>query len=244
MDSELKWQKARTGHITASELHKLKIGKRGGVTEEAKNYISKKRFERKYGYPLLEDNKYFRMGKMYEQDAIEWIRAQFPDLDIRYSQDESEFEYPPFYTVEWAKFGASPDAESRDGRLIIDTKVLCTPSTICFHSDPTIPHEIKRAKVLAEHGDQMAGLMLARPKCQEFWIVKYNPMLEDNMLDTEPTTAAFRGFVYKYTRQEFGMALDSMKEMIIFADKFIDSPYSPDDYGKAQLINNQIIIGG
>lgn len=240
--SEKQWLKSKVGFLSASELHKLHIGKQGGVTKVTKSYISKKRFERKNGYSLYDDNKYFRMGKQYEQDAINWLKENQPDMDIAYSLDEDEFKVPPFYKVDWAKFGVSPDAETREGNIIIDTKVLCTPDTICFFSDETIPYDVKKARVLKEHGDQMKGIMLARPKCNEFWIVKYNPQLDENDLDTKPTTAEYRGFIYKFTKKEFGTSLEETKQMIILADQFIDSSYAPFKYGAACLVEGKMVV--
>ena len=238
MDPEVEWLKKRCGKISASEVSKLALGVRGGVTKGVTDYISKKRYERKRGYPLLEKNRMFEIGKKYEPEAIEWLKENFPELDIRYSGDTDKFPIPPFYTVPWAKFGASPDAETSDETIVFDTKILCTPATICFFDDETISVEEKIAFVLDEHGDQIIGLLLARPNCQEFWIVKYNPQIDDNELDLEPTTAEFRGQIFKFKREDFGSAIEETKNRIIFFDLFIDSKYTPRMIKEASFTTN------
>ena len=221
--NEKDWLKQRCGLITASELNKIVEGKTKATLKGTLDYISKKRFERSRQFPIQVNARNFEIGNEQEPYIIGWLNENHPDVDIVFSKDFDEI---PFERVDWAKFGASLDAWTKDEDIIIELKTLVGETNIYFFSDPTISYEAKRAFVLEEHGNQLKGQLLARPQAKEIWVVKYIYKDDFNELDTDPTTAEWRGQIFKFKREDFGNSIEDMKDRIIIIDKFIDSGYN------------------
>lgn len=221
MDKERQWLKRRLGYISASELNDL-CSKSGKVTKENQTYIRRKRFQRRHGFCYPINGPALDMGKIMEHDAVMWFRENFPDMPIIYAQ---ELDYIPFWTVDWAKFGASPDSYTEDERIVVEFKSLVGNSTAEFFDDPYTPYEEKRDLVLSEHGNQLAGQFLSNDKVQEIWLVKYIYQRDEVDDDLDSPLAAWRGIVFKFYRNEFD--LNAIKSRIIQFDTFIDSQQSP-----------------
>lgn len=226
MNKELVWKQKRLGLITASELSDITSAS-GKIIDGNVAYIRKKRFERKHGFSLPISGRPLDIGKEQEPYIIGWLRENYPSLEIVYSQELDDI---PFWAVDWAKFGASPDGFTPDESIVFECKTLCGNSSIEYFADEYTPEEDKRKFVLKDHGDQIAGQFLSNDKVQEIWIVKYIYQHDDIMEDTDDPCASWRGLVFKFKREEFD--LESMKERIIMFDKFIDSKENPAELKK------------
>ena len=223
MDKERVWKAKRLGCISASELGEL-FSKSGKVTEGMMGYVSEKRFHRKHKFVLPVTGRALDIGKEMEHDAVEWLRANYPSLDIVYSQELDEI---PFWRVDWANYGASPDCYTRDERIVIEIKNCVGNSTVYFFDDDYRSEEDKRNDVWKEHGNQMAGQFLSNPKVEEIWLVKYIYQRDDIMEDLDSPLAPWRGKIFKFKREDFD--LEATKDRIILFDKFIDSKENPRD---------------
>lgn len=229
MDKEHKWRLKRCGYLTASMLSDI-TSKSGKIIDGTVTAIRSKRFERRYGYPLQVSSRTMEIGTQNEPYVIEWFRNQYPNVPIIYSQEvESGI---PFWTVDWAKFGASPDAFTEDERIIIDCKTVVSNSNIEFFADEYTPLEEKKAKVWDEHGDQILGLFLSKPKAEEVWIVKHIYCDEFNDFEPSDPLAPWRGIVFVFKRKDYTESLAEMKDRIILIDKMIDAPISPSEFKK------------
>lgn len=222
MDKERVWKAKRLGCISASELNDL-FSRSGKVTEANMYYIRKKRFHRKHRFELLVSGRALEIGKEMEHDAVEWVRANYPSLDLVYAQDLDEI---PFWKVDWANFGASPDCFTSDESIVIEIKNCVGNDTVYFFDDEYTDEAKKRKEVLKEHGNQIAGQFLSNEKVQEIWLVKYIYQRDDIMEDLDSPDAPWRGKVFKFKRSDFD--LEKAKDRIILFDKFIDSKDDPE----------------
>ena len=221
MDKEQQWLKRRLGYISASELNNL-CSKSGKVTKENISYIRRKRFQRKHGFTYPVSGYALDMGKIMEHDAVLWFRENYPEVPIIYSQELSEI---PFWTVDWAKFGASPDCFTEDQSIVVEIKNLVGNNTAEFFDDTYTPYETKKAFVIEEHGNQICGQFLSNEKVQEIWVVKYIYQRDEVDEDIDSPLAPWRGLVFKFRREDFD--LDSTKQRIIKFDNFIDTDQDP-----------------
>lgn len=233
MDKEYKWRLNRCGYITASMLSEI-TSKSGKIIDGNLAAIRAKRFERKHGYPLQVSSRAMEIGTENEKYVIEWFRNQFPDIPIIYAQEmESGI---PFWTVDWAKFGASPDAFTPDERVIIDCKTVVSNTNIEFFADEYTSAEEKKAKVWDEHGDQIIGLWLSNEKAEEVWIVKHIYCDEFNEFEPADPLAAWRGLVFKFARKDFETSIAEMKERVRLFDAMIDSEINPAEFKKGEWL--------
>ena len=221
MDKEQQWLKRRLGYISASELNNL-CSKSGKVTKENISYIRRKRFQRKHGFTYPVSGYALDMGKIMEHDAVLWFRENYPEVPIIYTQELSEI---PFWTVDWAKFGASPDCFTEDQSIVVEIKNLVGNNTAEFFDDTYTPYETKKAFVIEEHGNQICGQFLSNEKVQEIWLVKYIYQRDEVDEDIDSPLAPWRGLVFKFRREDFD--LDSTKQRIIKFDNFIDTDQDP-----------------
>ena len=227
MDNEHKWRLERCGYITASMLSDI-TSKSGKIIDGNLTAIRSKRFERQHGYPLQVTSRTMEIGTENEKYVIEWFRNQHPEMPIIYAQEVEEG--IPFWTVDWAKFGASPDAFTPDERIIIDCKTVVSNTNIEFFADEYTSYEEKKAKVWEEHGDQILGLWLAKPKAEEVWIVKHIYCDEFNDFEPADPLAPWRGIIFPFKRKDYTASLIEMRNRIILIDKMIDAPINPSKF--------------
>lgn len=214
--------------------------KSGKITDGTLTAIRSKRFERKHGYPLQVSSRTMEIGTENEKYVIEWFRNQHPDIPIIYAQEVEE--NIPFWKVDWAKFGASPDAFTEDERIVIDAKTVVSNSNIEFFADEYTSYEEKKAKVWEEHGDQILGLWLSNPKAEEVWIVKHIYCDEFNEFEPADPLAPWRGIVFRFARKDFLESIESMKERIRLIDKMIDAKINPSEFkvGEWSVIDGEL----
>lgn len=214
--------------------------KSGKIIDGNLTAIRSKRFERKYGYPLQVSSRTMEIGTENEKYVIEWFRNQYPDIPIIYAQELDE--NIPFWKVDWAKFGASPDAFTEDERIVIDAKTVVSNSNIEFFADEYTSYEEKKAKVWEEHGDQILGLWLSNPKTEEVWIVKHIYCDEFNEFEPADPLAPWRGHVFKFARASYEKSIEEMRQRIILFDKMIDAHVNPAEFkdGRWVLLNGEL----
>lgn len=227
-EKEREWLNRRVGFISASELHNL-FSASGKFIDGMVDYCRHKRFERKHGYVIPFTSRAMEIGKEQERYAYEWLKANVEGLKdtLVYSQDEPEI---PFWTVSDLRFGASPDTYTRDRGLIVEIKTVVGIGETEYWDDETVPYEDKRSMVLKDHGAQLAGQLLSSPETGEIWLVKYLPQLDDIDKDTDSPTAPWRGWLFKFRRDEFD--LDGLCDRIAHFDAIIDSGRNLDDVKK------------
>jgi hypothetical protein len=221
MDKEQVWKGKRLGCISASELNNL-FSKSGKLTKEMMSYVRAKRFHRKHHFELPVSGRALSIGKEMEHDAVEWLRYNYPSVNWVYSQELDEI---PFWKVDWAKFGASPDCFNEDESIVVEVKNCVGNDTVYYFDDEYTSEEQKRSEVIKEHGNQLIGQFLSNPKVKEIWLLKYIYQRDDVMEDLDSPTAPWRGKIFKFKREDFD--LEASKDRIILFDKFIDSRECP-----------------
>lgn len=220
------WIKKRIGFISASHLSDLMTkGKGVPFGKTAISYLYRVEMERYLNEPSINrDAPALRFGRENEKYAVEWLRHNF-SWRIRYYEDD--FLEKPFITVDWAKFGATPDVDipNKDDspKEIIEIKTTYSDGSIYDYFSPSRPYEKKRALALEEHKEQMAGQLLACPTCEKIWILKYNPQRDDCDWDVRSIIDESRGIMFGFTREEFGLYLDEVKTRIIQADEYLNT---------------------
>lgn len=237
MDETTNWKMKRVGFISASRLSDLMTKGRGKSSEwgqTAISYLYQIERERYTGCPPINhDAPALSFGRENEQYAVEWIRENISDK-IRYY--ETDFPEKPFITVDWARFGATPDVdipdENGNPETIIEIKTTYSDSAIHMYFSPSKPYEKKRIAAFEEHRDQLAGQLLACPTCNEICILKYNPQRDEEEWDTINPLDPSRGILFRFKRSEFGEYLDVLRNRIITADKFLETGQ------EIELINN------
>ena len=231
MDKEQKWRLARCGYITASMLSDI-TSKSGKIIDGNISAIRSKRFERKHGYPLSVSSRPMEIGSANEKYVIEWFRKQYPGMPIIYAQELDD--NIPFWSVDWAKFGASPDAFTPDERIVVECKTVVSNTNIEFFADEYTSYEEKKAKVWDEHGPQILGQFLSNDKVEEDWVVKHIYCDEFNEFEPADPLAPWRGLVFKFARKDFELSIEEMKERIRLIDAMIDAPINPSEFKKGE----------
>jgi hypothetical protein len=193
------------------------------------SYLYSKQRERYMG---LLNVYHFRNGeKGNEQEvlAVNWIRENLFMPDLRHCDvdfdDKLLFERPELGYV------FSPDTINDERTLIIEIKTCLSEETCSFFFSPTIPYEKKRARVMEEHGYQIAGQFMGLESVSEVWIMKWDAFDETNETDERELDDPRRGIVFKFTRNEFLGRISDVEERVSFANWLLDSGHDP---GEAQ----------
>lgn len=222
------WLRKRLGLITASELNEI-CSASGKIIDTNRSYIRKKRFERTHGFTHGVVSRAMEIGKEQEPMAVAWLRSHFADKKIVYSQELDEI---PFWSVDWARFGASPDCFSEDEKCVYEIKTLVSGERIEFFADERTTFLEKLAAVWKEHGAQVLGQMLSNPKVEHVILLKFIPQDDNIIEDCDSPLADWRGNLFVFSRAGLQAELDEMRERIIMFDRLIDSPLSPSAMGK------------
>lgn len=235
-NKELNWKRMRLGRITASELGDI-VSASGKIIDGNIDYVRKKRFERSHGFSYPISGRALELGHEQEPYAVKWWNANCPNLPIVYAQDLEEI---PFWAVNWAKFGASPDAYAPDQSYVVEIKSVVGNTTAEFFADDRTDYAEKRAVVLKEHGPQLAGQFLSNPKVEKIYLLKYIFQRDEVDDDTDSPLEPWRGIVFEFTRADFD--LDDLQNRIILFDLFIDSEYNAKDFKGTKVSSFSIEI--
>ena len=226
MNKEGLWLKKRCGYISASNVGEL-CSASGKVTEGNLDYIREKRWERRHGFSLPFTAHPMTIGKEQEPYAIAWFRENYSEMPIIYS---GELDDIPFWTVPWAKFGASPDAFTEDESTVVEIKTVVSNKQKCFYGDEYTPYEDKKAYAKSEHLPQLLGQFLSKDKVREIKLVKYIYQDDNIMEDTDSVLAPWRGLVFPFYRKDYVNELAELKLRIQMFDAMIDAPISPEEF--------------
>lgn len=219
MDKEFIWRKERLGRITASELGNI-FSASGKIIDGNIDYIRHKRFERRHRFSYPVSAKNFEIGHEQEPYAMEWLRANYPDMEFVYAMDLPTI---PIWSADFANFSASPDGFTPDQSIAIEIKTVVGIGNAEYYDDEKTSYEDKKASVKKEHGMQLAGQFLSNPKVQEIWLLKYIYQRDDCDEDVSSPLEPWRGLVFKFRRDDFD--LKEVAERIKLFDLFIDSDY-------------------
>lgn len=219
--------------ITASELGQITSAS-GKIIDGNVSYIRSKRFERKHGFGHPATARTMDIGNEQEPYVIDWVRANLPELkDIVYSKDLPEI---PFWVADDCPVGASPDAFTEDGRIVVEAKTLVGATAIEFFDDAFTPMEEKKLAVWKDHGDQILGQFIANKKVETIILVKYIYQDDDIMKDLDSPNAPWRGLVFKFERKDYAASIEDMRQRIILYDKMIDAPVNPVEFKKGEWV--------
>lgn len=246
---EYKWILGKAGYISASCLNDLMTsGKKGPFGETAITYLYKLQRERKRGIPSPQISaRPMSFGNENEPYGIEWLRRNVnPDIK-NCSEDFDDKLFKKHGTV---MFGASPDAIlglPDDVEHIYEIKCVYGEKETNWMFSDTVPYEEKKAAVLKDHREQMAGLLLAYPECNYISLLKYDAQRDDNEFDILDPMDSQRGLVFNFTRDEFGAYLASVWCRILISDKFLRMGLNPDNinkYGFTITSEDEFVIPG
>lgn len=228
MTKEDIWKRRRLGMITASELGDITSAK-GGIIETNLSYIRKKRWERAHGFSHPVSARPMEIGNEQEPYVCAWARQNLGFNEIIYSKELPEI---PFWVANDCPVGASPDAFIPSKRLVFEFKTLVGATAIEFFGDKYTSYEEKKLAVWKDHGDQLLGQFLSNSDIEEIWVIKYIYCDDDILEDTDSPLAPWRGLVFKFRREDYGVSIEEMKERIILFDAMISSTINPSDFKK------------
>lgn len=234
------WRNQRVGAISASQLYRLMRRNRNiPWGDTAISYLQEVEMERHLNRVVVDtDSQVLRFGRENEPYAIEWLRENVSPEILYY---ETDFAEKPFIKVDWANFGATPDAEWVEKNILIEIKCVFSFGQICNYFSPSRPYEAKRANALEEHREQIAGQFLAKPDIKEIWLLKYNPQRDEIDEDMLSPTDESRGILFKFTREEMGIYLDEVKHRIIWADMYLKTGKCLEGINESNLTHEKII---
>ena len=86
---------------------------------------------------------------------------------------------------------------------------------------------------------------MSNRKVQEVWLVKYIYQDDDIMKDTDSPNAPWRGLVFKFKREDFGLSINEMRDRVNLIDAMIDAPINPSEYKKGNWsVKNGKLVNG
>lgn len=244
---EYEWHKKRIGCISASELSQLMPGAKSDKWSQGNlTYLYKIQRQRTLNQPAPPVfSRTMQEGIEAEPYAVAWLRA---NTDMRIAHCSVDFPKKIFVKTKWG-LGCSPDVYEiamrdfvNEFKIVLDSelqinslieiKCVAGEESTNFYFSPTISFEKKRMRAFDEHRDQMAGQLLAHEGVDIVRLVKYDPQDDNDPFDLRSPLDPSRGILFDYTRAEFGIYLDTIKERVVFADAYLESGKDID------LINN------
>lgn len=244
---EYEWLQEKIGIISTSELSRLMPTTASGKwTAGNKSFlykIQRQRFLKQPSPPVY--SRTMQIGIENEPYAVAWLRA---NTDMRIAHCSVDFPKKIFVKTKWG-LGCSPDVYEiamRDFvnefkvvlkteeyiKSLIEIKCVAGEESTNFYFSPTISFEKKRMRAFDEHRDQMAGQLLTHEGVDIVRLMKYDPQDDNDPFDLRSPLDPSRGILFDYTRAEFGIYLDTIKERVVFADAYLESGKDID------LINN------
>lgn len=230
MDKESLWLKRRIGMITASELSNI-MSASGKIIDGNLSYIRTKRWERNHGFSHPVSARAMDIGNEQEPMIHQWAMENLDLGDLVYSKDLEEI---PFWIAPDCPLGASPDAFTRDEKIVLEYKTLVGATAIEFFGDDYTSYEEKKMAVWKDHGDQLCGQFLSNPTVEQIWVIKYIYQDDDIMADTDSPLAPWRGLVFKFERSSYVNTIEAIKNRILIFDKMIDAPINPSEFKKGE----------
>lgn len=215
---EREWLRKKIGVISASELHLL-MSKSGKFTDGNITYLRKIERQRYLKEPAPRVySKAMQFGTDNEPYAVEWLRHNTFYKIVHCDVDLPE---KVFKKTRWG-LGASPDCFA-DKDTLVEIKCVYGEAETNLIFSPSASYEKKLNHCFSEHKDQMIGQLLVYPKIKKIILFKYDPQDDENEFDLRSALDPSRGIMFEFTREDFGNALESTKNRVIFADKYLKS---------------------
>ena len=222
----------RCGRITASELSEI-VSASGRIIDGCVSYIRAKRWEREHGYSIPVSSRTMDIGNENEPMIYQWVLANKvnePYGELIYSKDDDQKEIPFWVPDDMPYFGASPDAFTPDEETVFEFKTLVGNEATYFFMDKFTPDVDKKGRVVKEHGDQILGLFLSKPKVKRVVLVKYAYQRDDVDEDLDSPLAAWRGVWFVFNREDYASSIANMKKRIELFNAMIDAPKNPVEF--------------
>ena len=223
---EYNWLQNKAGWISSSRLDEL-VSDTGLWTKGNISYLREIERQRQLKQPSPPiHSRALRIGIENEKYAVAWLRENHPEWIITHCDadyPEKIFIKTPF------GFGCSPDTYIVSDSIpemiqgIVEIKCVVGLFNLCFYFSNSISFEEKRIMAFTEHRHQLAGQLIAFPKLDEIYLMKYDPQLDEDEFDTRPVTDPTRGILFNYKRGEFGSLLVTLKMRTSFANSFLMS---------------------
>lgn len=238
MDSkERQWHLKKIGKFSASCADDL-LSASGKWIQGNISYLLEIQYQRETNEPKPPvSSRQMTLGKENEPYAIEWLRANYPKMDIRHCDadfTDKVFEepYPDLM------FGASPDAflvKNFDQRseivynedfkkhikALIEVKCLVGREETLRYMSSIIPYNTKRERAKKDHGNQMAAQMFAYPEIDLIYLLKYLPQIDDNEFDLRSVLDPSRGVLFEFSRDDLSVDIDIYAKRVRFADEWL-----------------------
>ncbi|MEG0629916.1 MAG: YqaJ viral recombinase family protein [Christensenellaceae bacterium] len=224
-DKELRWLQKRIGCFCASEISSI-MSASGKWTLSNIDFLYTKQRERKKRFPAPQIYvKQFNFGNDNEPYAIEWLKVNKPELNIKHCLED--FDDIIFVKTDY-NLGASPDCIVEDKtdfkkNALVEIKCIYGEREEARMFSDTYSYDKKRLGVFKEHKDQLAVQLICFPSVNNIWVLKYSPQRDDNDFDTDSPTESWRGILFEFTRDEFGDYLNEIEERAKFADEYLKS---------------------
>lgn len=239
-NKEIQWHLKKVGKFSASRAANL-MSASGKWIEGNIDYLYEIQYQRLTNEPTPPVYaKPMQIGIENEPYAVEWLRENYPDLNVLHCDadfTEKVFDepYPDL------AFGASPDGFivkglTLDGapyvysqdfkqyiQALVEIKCVVGRKNTVRYFSPTLSFDIKRDMALKEHKWQMAAQMFAYPAVERIYLLKYLPQMDDNQFDLRPVTDPSRGLLFEFTRAELVVEIMQAEARIRYADAYLKS---------------------
>jgi len=235
MTKEELWLIERAGKITSSNLTKLFTGgSRPATAEEliiyklvksakkttplefgetAINYLYQIQREKRLKAPTYQRDIYnFTFGKDAEKYAVMWLRANRPDLIIKYCNSD-DFDSIPFCSAPSGVYD-SPDAFANEDIVI---EIKCPVDKAKFEQI----RDMSKEEVMGEYDLQFANHLNCNPTCHKLLYVIYDSQVDDDPYDLLDPLHPDRGVIFEYDRSEFAYLILSIEDKVKHVMKFL-----------------------
>lgn len=229
---EREWHLRRMGKFTASEVHNLMTAS-GKWTQTAISYLYKIQRQRTLKQPApCKNARSLEWGQINEKYAIEWLRENFSENIFWCDSDGDE----KVFIDGFDGFGGSPDAylgRPDNIKAFIEIKSVFGETETNYIFSPTVPLSKKREFVFKEHGDQLAAQMLLPNAPRVIYLMKYDPMDENDEFDVRSPLSPDRGIMFQFAKEELLPKMKVIEERVKFANAYLNSGMDIDEIQKA-----------
>ena len=231
---EQNWLKKRSGKITSSNLKKLFTGGRMNLTplqmlaiggdrktidvdfgDVAIGYLYQLQSEKRLGKPIYQrDNYNFEFGRNAEPYAIAYLKANYPEWDIKHCSS-TDFSEIVFCRSESGCFD-SPDFYV--GSNIVG-EIKCPVDQAKFEQ----MRDMTKEEVRGEYELQLANHLNCNPNCSKLIYFVYSCQVDDDEFDTLDPLDPSRGIIFTYDRSEFTDLIAQIEAKVTYVMSFLEA---------------------
>lgn len=240
MTKEEKWLIERAGKITSSNLTKLFTGgSRPATAEElaiyklvksakkttplefgetAINYLYQIQREKRLHKPTYQRDIYnLTFGKEAEVYAVAWLRANRPDLIIKYCNSD-DFDLIPFCSAP-SGVHDSPDAFAGKTEVM---DIVCECKCPVDKNKFEQMRDMSKEEVVGEYDLQFANHLNCNPTCSKLLYWVYDAQVDDDPFDVLDPLDPSRGIIFTYDRSEFTDLISQIEAKVKHVMAFLD----------------------